>query len=192
LLDHEDPSNLIDDGGKNLLKEKLVEVMMHVSNSGQGVLTNLMIEMISTMGRKFLQNDWPQLFPNLISSIKNSQDISNYRTVFECVKKICKKYRYMFRSDALYLEMNYVIENLSVPMLETLCNCLNMAKDPANDGNEQLIRTLYGVMNSILHIMESILGQEELPDFYEENLKVITDACAFILTQDYPKLQKVP
>jgi len=47
-------------------------------------------------------------------------------------------------------------------------------------------------MNSILHIIESILSQEELPDFYEENLKTIMDACHFILSQDFPKLQKVP
>lgn len=75
------------------------------------------------------------------------------------------------------MEMNYVIENLSGHMLNTLCNCLNAAKDPANAGNQELIKTLYGVMNSIFHIYESILGQEELPDFYEENLKTIMDAC---------------
>ncbi len=31
----------------------------------------------------------------------------------EACKKICKKYRYMFRSDALYTEMNYMIANIS-------------------------------------------------------------------------------
>jgi hypothetical protein len=35
----------------------------------------------------------------------------------EAMKKICKKYRYMFRSDNLYREMNYVIEQLSVHLL---------------------------------------------------------------------------
>lgn len=35
----------------------------------------------------------------------------------EAVKKICKKYRYMFRSDDLYREMNYMIENLSEQLL---------------------------------------------------------------------------
>ena len=67
-----------------------------------------------------------------------------------------------------------------------------MAKDPANDSNEQLIKDLYGVMNSILHIIESILGQEELPDFYEENLQVITDGFLFILNTEYSKFKKVP
>ena len=39
------------------------------------------------------------------------------RYSLEAIKKICKKYRYMFRSDALYSEMNYMIENLSVQLL---------------------------------------------------------------------------
>lgn len=98
----------------------------------------------------------------------------------------------MFRSDALFLEMNYVIENLSSHMLQTFINCLNTAKDPAHHANEQMIRNLYSVMNSILHIIESILGQEELPDFYEENLPIISEGFLFILGQDYPSLTKVP
>ena len=47
-------------------------------------------------------------------------------------------------------------------------------------------------MNSILHIIESVLSQEELPDYYEENLPNITEACLFILAQDYPKFAKIP
>ena len=38
----------------------------------------------------------------------------------EAIKKICKKYRYMFRSDDLYREMNYMIENLSPILLSSL------------------------------------------------------------------------
>ena len=60
-----------------------------------------------------MQNEWPTLFPSLISQLTSSSDPKVYKTVFECVKKITKKYRYMFRSDDLYTEMNYVIENLS-------------------------------------------------------------------------------
>ena len=39
------------------------------------------------------------------------------RYCLEAIKKICKKYRYMFRSDALYKEMNYMIDNLSEHLL---------------------------------------------------------------------------
>jgi hypothetical protein len=33
------------------------------------------------------------------------------------------------------------------------------------------VRLLISTANSVLHILESILAQEELPDFYEENLE---------------------
>jgi hypothetical protein len=47
---------------------------------------------------------------------------------------------------------------------------------------------LVSICNSVLHIIESILSQEELPDFYEENLDAISQACFFILDTDYPHL----
>lgn len=43
-------------------------------------------------------------------------------------------------------------------------------------------------VNSTFHIIESILSQEELPDFYEDNLETITQACIFMLDTDYPQI----
>ena len=42
------------------------------------------------------------------------------KRALEAIKKICKKYRYMFRSDDLYREMNYMIEALSPLLLNDL------------------------------------------------------------------------
>lgn len=80
------------------------------------------------MARRYVQKDWPSLFPNLIEKLSTHQDLAAYKTVFECVKKICKKYRYMFRSDDLYLEMNYVIEKFSDSLLNSLKQCYDMAQ----------------------------------------------------------------
>lgn len=46
------------------------------------------------------------------------------RYSLEAVKKICKKYRYMFRSDNLYSEMNYIIDSLSTHLI-TQANVLS-------------------------------------------------------------------
>lgn len=46
---------------------------------------------------------------------------------------------------------------------------------------------LLTICNCVLHIIESILSQEELPDFYEENLKIISDCCTIILQTDFPQ-----
>ena len=51
---------------------------------------------------------------------------------------------------------------------------------------------MISMVNSVLHIYESILSQEELPDFYEENLEQISQVCFFILETDYPQLSSAP
>ena len=44
------------------------------------------------------------------------------------------------------------------------------------------------LVNSILHIFESILSQEELPDFYEEKLPQIAEVCLFVLDTDFAQI----
>ncbi|MFN9900570.1 MAG: hypothetical protein ACK55Z_17665, partial [bacterium] len=73
---------------------------------------------------------------------------------------------YMMRSDDLFREMNYVIENFSQYLISSLVLAMNLTLESLK--NIENVKTNYGVMNSILHIIKSILGQEELPDFYEE------------------------
>ena len=44
------------------------------------------------------------------------------------------------------------------------------------------------ILNSCLHIMESVLSQEELPDFYEENLENIAGILSFVLVEAAPEV----
>ena len=67
------------------------------------------------------------------------------------------------RSDDLFREMNYVIENFSQYLISSLVLAMNLTLESLK--NIENVKTNYGVMNSILHIIKSILGQEELPDF---------------------------
>jgi exportin-2 (importin alpha re-exporter) len=43
-----------------------VDVMMHSSNNNMDKITTQLVECIAIMGRKYLQSQWPQLFPKLI------------------------------------------------------------------------------------------------------------------------------
>jgi hypothetical protein len=113
--------------------------------------------MISIMSRRYFQLEWPNLFPKLTGYIQ-SPDLNTVRTVFECVKKVCKKYRFMFRSDDLFREIIYVDGAMSTFLLKSLSQCVEMAQTPENQKNEQNIKTLFGVMNSILHIIESLIS----------------------------------
>jgi Cse1 len=90
----------------------------------------------------------------------------------------------MFRSDALYNEMNYMIENLSPHLIQSL---INATQQLIQQHDSEVHIQLLTICNCVLHIIESILSQEELPDFYEENLKIISDCCNIILQTDFPQ-----
>jgi hypothetical protein len=68
------------------------------------------------MGKRHVDTEWPTLVPELNSHLMGN-DLNHIKVALECVKKICKKYRFMFRSDALYTEMNYVIFHFSSALL---------------------------------------------------------------------------
>lgn len=85
------------------------------------------------MSKRFVQTEWPQLIPEL-SEYLSAQTTSpeNARRALEAIKKICKKYRYMFRSDDLYREMNYIIETLSPLLLGSLIVSIEPAISVSN------------------------------------------------------------
>lgn len=72
------------------------------------------------MAKYFVQSEWPNLVPDLISTINQSQDFNTIRCCFEIFKKICKKYRHLFRTDNLYTEINFMVENLSNLLLQQM------------------------------------------------------------------------
>lgn len=61
-----------------------------------------------------------------------------------------------------------------------------------NELDFENVNQILGIMGAIFHIIESILSQEELPDFYEEKLPQISEMLAFVLETNFPKFQRVP
>ena len=103
-----------------IMQQHLVNLLMGCPDEK---ITALLLESISLMSKRFVQKDWPQLVPELCQHLQQQENAENMRRALAAIKNICKKYRYMFRSDDLYREMNYIIENLSTLLL----NCLNVS-----------------------------------------------------------------
>lgn len=59
LLPQDDPANLMDDQGRQILQAKLVDLMLLANNQGKKTLTNVYLEIIALMGRKYVQHEWP-------------------------------------------------------------------------------------------------------------------------------------
>ena len=154
-------------------------------------LARQFLESISLMSKRFVQKEWPNLVPELCEFLKQQETAPmNTKRALEAIKKMCKKYRFMFRSDDLYREMNYMIENLSTLLLQNLIFAVTNLQQSMQAGPEahDQVCMMMSTVSSVLHIYESILSQEELPDFYEENLSQISQVCIYILNNDFPHL----
>ena len=113
----------MDQDAKDLIRDRIVDSLMHVTKKGHTEIISVIIEIVTIVSRRCVQSDWPNLFPSLIKYYNDHQaDINIQKTVFECVKQTCKKYRHMKRSDDLILEINYVIGNFKLLLLDSLIN----------------------------------------------------------------------
>ena len=66
----------MNEDARNVLRAKLVDLMMSSANKGDRTLTNLYLEIIAIMSRRYVQRDWPNLFPSLINYLANMQDFN--------------------------------------------------------------------------------------------------------------------
>ena len=69
-LAEDDPANLMDDNGRKLLQGQLVDLTMSCSAQGNTKMTSIFLEIIGIMGRRYVQNEWPELLPGLNEQIK--------------------------------------------------------------------------------------------------------------------------
>ena len=103
-----------------MFQQHIVSLLMGIQDDK---LAALLLECIALMSKRFVQKEWPALIPEICNHLQG-EDTSNIKKGLEAIKKISKKYRYMFRSDDLYSEMNYIIENVSPILLTNLINAV--------------------------------------------------------------------
>jgi hypothetical protein len=58
-----------------------------------------------------------------MSILDQTQDATLTLFVYETIKRICKKYRTMFRCDELYLEINFMVEVCFKKIVTTAKQC---------------------------------------------------------------------
>ncbi len=89
--------------------------------------------------------------------------------VLTVAHSIFKRWRPLFRSDALFTEIKYVLENFSQPFLNLLQRVDLLIKENSNNKNE-LIK-LFQVMLLLIKIYYD-LNCQDIPEFFEDNLEI--------------------
>ncbi|GMI16271.1 hypothetical protein TrLO_g11928 [Triparma laevis f. longispina] len=102
--------------------------------------------------------NWPELLPSLISKFSNPLNLLG---VLETLNSILKRFRYVERNDAIYIDLKYTLDLLQAPLLG-LATSLNGVIEQNRGEILKCIRLVCRIFFS--------LNWLDLPEFFEDNV----------------------
>ncbi|KAL5250460.1 hypothetical protein ACHWQZ_G016253 [Mnemiopsis leidyi] len=147
---------------RNQVKTLIVDLMLNSPESIQRQLS----DSITIIGAE----DFPENWPNLISGMVEKMKTKNFNVingVLQTAHSLFKRYRYEMRSDELFTEIKFVIENFGEPLTVLFEETLALAEQHAAD-----VLALKVIFNSLVTIAKCFysLNYQDLPEFFEDNM----------------------
>jgi exportin-2 (importin alpha re-exporter) len=103
----------VQDSGIRALQENIMNALYTTPNNISLILSDV-CEMIA---RDSFNNTWPSFVPDLIEGLKQDDPVITMR-VLRTFSPVLMKIRNSYRSDDLYTQINYVIENFAASLTE--------------------------------------------------------------------------
>ncbi|CCH46767.1 Exportin-2 [Wickerhamomyces ciferrii] len=145
-----------------LIKSEIIPLMISLPNNLQIQIG----EAISIIADSDFPERWPTLIDDLVNKLSQDDMITNYG-VLTVAHSIFKRWRPLFRSDALFLEIQLVLDKFSVPFLNLLKK-VDLEIDQ-NQNNKAQLLILFDVLLLLIKIYYD-LNCQDIPAFFEDNL----------------------
>lgn len=118
------------------------------------------------------QQDFPAQWPNLINEMVTkfaTGDFHIINGVLQTAFSIFEKYSIEMKSQKLWEEIKFVLDNFAKPFTDLLNATMNLAKEHSN--NLQALKVIFGSLVLISKIFY-FLNYQDLPEFFEDNMQV--------------------
>jgi len=163
------------------IKRELIGLMISVPPSMQTQLG----EAISVIADSDFWERWDTLVDDLISRFTpDNAQVNN--GVLQVAHSIFRRWRPLFRSDALFTEINHVLSKFSAPFLQLLQNTDQVITQAQAD--KQVLQAHFSTLNLAIKLFYD-LSCQDLPPVFEENMASISALLLKYLTYDSPLLQ---
>ncbi|KAJ5936811.1 hypothetical protein N7466_003261 [Penicillium verhagenii] len=162
------------------IKRELITLMISVPPAIRSQLG----EAVSVIADSDFWERWDTLVDDLVSKLSPSNPTVNIG-VLQVAHSIFKRWRPLFQSNDLYIEINHVLEKFGTPFLalfEGLDNYLE-----ANKNNKENLTQGFTQLNLMVKLFYD-LSCHDLPPMFEENISAIASILHKYLTYDNPLL----
>ncbi|WFD03613.1 importin-alpha export receptor [Malassezia obtusa] len=182
----EDPARLVNDDEKQVIRAQLVPVVVHLASAqtpSQAILAQLN-ESIALVA----QSDFPEPWTSLIDELVKELGSDNYYVLLSVLSTshaIFRRWRAMFRSDALYSEINLVLSKFAMPLLELMHRVYTQLTDASTPGAN--VAPLASCLVLLLQLFYDLSAQD-LPPQFEDAIPSLSPMFTHLLSFSRPEL----
>ena len=118
------------------------------------------------------QQDFPAKWPNLVNDMVakfQTGDFHIINGVLQTAFSIFEKYSVEFKSQKLWEEIKFVLDNFAQPFSDLFVETINLAGQHA--ANRDALKIIFGSLVLIAKIFYA-LNYQDLPEYFEDNMSV--------------------
>lgn len=177
----EDADDKVHPQDRQTVKQLIVGLMLKSPEQIQKQLSDA----ISIIGREDFPDKWPDLIPEMVSKFETG-DFHVINGVLRTGHSLFKRYRHEFKSQQLWTEIKFVLENFAAPFTQLFNNTMELAKTHASD--PAALKVIFSSIVLECKIFYS-LNFQDLPEHFEDNMQIWMTNFLSLLTVDNKLLQ---
>jgi exportin-2 (importin alpha re-exporter) len=123
---------------------------------------------IAIIGQQDFPAQWPNLVNDMVAKFQTG-DFHIINGVLQTAYSIFEKYSVEFKSQKLWEEIKFVLDNFAKPFSDLFVETINLAVQHAT--NKEALRVIFGSLILIAKIFYA-LNYQDLPEYFEDNMAV--------------------
>ena len=171
----EDTPDKIHPEDREMIKQNIVNVMLTSPSAVQKQMSTA----IAQIGQQDFPNKWPNLMNDMVTRFQQTGDFNMINGVLQTAFSIFEKYSVETKSQKLWEEIKFVLDNFALPFTELFKSLMELAKAQAN--NKDNLKIIFGSLFLTSKIFY-FLNYQDLPEFFEDNMQVWMNGFLELLT----------
>ena len=123
---------------------------------------------IAIIGQQDFPAQWPNLVNDMVAKFQTG-DFHIINGVLQTAFSIFEKYSVEFKSQKLWEEIKFVLDNFAQPFSDLFVETINLAGQHA--ANRDALKIIFGSLVLIAKIFYA-LNYQDLPEYFEDNMSV--------------------
>lgn len=172
----EEGTDKIHQADRTQVKSLIVDLMLSSPLPVQKQLS----QAIAIIGQQDFPGQWQDLVNNMVTKFQTG-DFHIINGVLQTAYSIFEKYSIEFKSQKLWEEIKFVLDNFAQPLTDLFVETINLAGQ--HSGNKDALKVIFGSLVLIAKIF-NCLNYQDLPEFFEDNMNVWMPRFLELLTLD--------